>query len=496
MMTTLDPRTPVLVGGGQISRRSQPLEPVDLIALAAERAADEAGAPDLLRSVDSVYVVGLLSWRYRDPGALVGERIAASLRRSGYTGDGGTNPQALVHRAASDIAAGRSEVVLIGGGESWRTRMKLRSAGERPHWTRQGDDVPPAEMVIPDVPMRFEGQTRVGLDRPSYVYPLVEQALRIAAGRSPAEHQERLGALWSRFSEVAAGNPHAWLQQSMTGEEIALASPTNRMISSPYPKLLNSNNMVDQGAALLLCSVAAAERLGVARDQWVFPVAGAEGNDCYDLGERDRLDVSPAIRAAGRRVMELAEVGIDDIDLIDVYSCFPSAVQVAAAELGLPIDDAARPLTVTGGLTFAGGPWNNYVTHAIATIATRLRQSGQGRALVTANGGYLTKHALGVYATQPPAAGFRWESVQDEVSRAPRRESLTQYAGPGAVEAWTVVHDREGAPERGILSVLTPSGARTFAAATEPDVLARLLADDPAGARATVAADGSLAFSG
>ena len=45
-----------------------------------------------------------------------------------------------------------------------------------------------------------------------------------------------------------------------------------------------------------------------------------------------------------------------------------AAVEIAASELGLPVDEPTRPLTVTGGLTFAGGPWNNYVTHAIATM--------------------------------------------------------------------------------------------------------------------------------
>lgn len=496
MSTQLDPRTPVLVGGGQVSRRTDPLEPVDLIVHAAGLAAEEAGAPDLLAAVDSVLTVGLLSWRYRDPAALVGERIGAGPRRTGSTGDGGTGPQALVNRAAADIAAGRCDVALIGGAESWRTRMKLRAAGDRPDWTRQGEDVPAADLVLPDVPMRFEGQTRVGLDRPAYAYPLVEQALRVGAGRSAAEHRDRIGGLWSRFSEVAAGNPHAWLRQAMTAAEIAVPSPSNRMIASPYPKLLNSNNMVDQGAALLLCSAEAAERYGVPRDRWIFPQAGAEAHDRYDLGERDRLDASPAIRAAGRRTLDLAGVGIDRIDLVDVYSCFPSAVQVAAGELGLPLDDPARPLTVTGGLTFAGGPWNNYVTHAIATVASALRERGAGRALVTANGGYLTKHALGVYGTEPPAAGFRWEDVQAEVDRAPRRTSLAAYDGRGRIESWTVVHDRAGEAERGIVSVLTPEGARTFAGLTDADGLARLLGDGVAGLPVTVAADGGLALDG
>ncbi len=135
---------------------------------------------------------------------------------------------------------------------------------------------------------------------------------------------------------------------------------------------MNSNNMVDQGAVLILTTVEKATYLQIPSERWVFPYAGTDSHDTYAIGERAELYRSPAIRIAGRRVLELAGVSLDEIDFVDVYSCFPSAVQVAAAEIGLPLDDPSRPLTVTGGLTFAGGPWNNYVSHSIATMAERL----------------------------------------------------------------------------------------------------------------------------
>ena len=115
--------------------------------------------------------------------------------------------------------------------------------------------------------------------------------------------------------------------------------------------------------------------------------------------------------------------------MIDVYSCFPSAVQVAANELGLPIGDPSRPLTVTGGLTFAGGPWNNYVTHSIATMAERLVANPGQRGFITANGGYLTKHSFGVYGTEPPSHEFRWEDVQSDVDREPTRGGHRRMVG-------------------------------------------------------------------
>ncbi|SKV54848.1 acetyl-CoA acetyltransferase [Mycobacteroides abscessus subsp. massiliense] len=237
---------------------------------------------------------------------------------------------------------------------------------------------------------------------------------------------------------MAVHNAHAWSNDAYTAEEIATPGPDNRWISSPYTKLMNSNNMVEQGAVLLLTSVETARRLGIPEDRWIFPLAGSQANDTFALSERDELHRSPAIRLAGRRAFDIAGLSTDDVDLIDIYSCFPSAVQVAATELGLALDDPARPLTVTGGLTFAGGPWCNYVTHSIATMAERLRELPGAKGLITANGGYLTKHAFGIYGTEPPASGFRYEDVQAEVDQEPKTEAADGYSGAATVEAWTV----------------------------------------------------------
>jgi acetyl-CoA C-acetyltransferase len=490
----LDPRTPILVGGGQVNERDGGREPVDLIAEAARRAADEAGGRRVLARIESIRVVGMLSWRYRNAAALVGERLGAPVRHTGYTGAGGSNPQALVNAAAEDIAAGRHDAVLVGGAEAWRSRMRLRAEGQRPDWTRQDESVPPPELLIPDVPMLLENQQRTGLDRPAYVYPLFEQALRIAAGRPVDDHRSMIGDLWARFSDVAAGNPHAWTQRSYSAAEIITPSPANRWVSWPYTKLLNSNNSVEQGAAVLLCSVEMAERTGVPRDNWVFLHAGTEAHDSYDIGARGNLHRSPAIREAGAELLRLGGMGIDDIEHVDLYSCFPSAVQVAAMELGLDVQDHARPLTVTGGLTFAGGPWNNYSTHAIATMATLLRRDPGSAGLVTANGGYLTKHAMGLYSTRPPAEAFRRVDVQHRTDAHPTRRSLVQYQGTASVEAWTVVFDRAGAPERGLASVLTADGARAFAATTDVGSISVMLTEDVHNAKVSVSRDGSFAF--
>jgi acetyl-CoA C-acetyltransferase len=488
---TVDPRTPVLIGYGQVNHRddidpaTRSVEPVDLMATAARQAANSR----VIEAVDSIRVVNVLSAHYRDPGLLLGERIGASDFTTVYSPVGGNVPQSLVNQACLDIQGGRAGVVLLAGAETWRTRRGLRAKGSKLVWTVQDDSVPMAPVFGDDVPMAGDAEIRIGLDRPAYVYPLFEQALRIASGEASEDHIRRIGELWARFNAVAVHNPHAWIRKPVTAEEIRQPGPQNRMISWPYTKLMNSNNMVDQGATLVLTSVEQARRLQVPAERWVYPHAGTDAHDTPSIAERHELHRSTAIRIAGARALELAGLGIDDVDYVDLYSCFPSAVQVAAAELGLSADDSARPLTVTGGLTFAGGPWNNYVMHSIATMAELLVANPGRRALVTANGGYLTKHSFGVYSTEPPAE-FRWEDAQPAVDREPTRDALVEWEGAGTVEAWTTPFNREGQPEKAFLAVQTPDGSRALAVIADPAAAEVTVREDIGGAKVAVTADG------
>lgn len=489
----VDPRTPVLIGAGQISRRvdrgEDPIEPADLIAEALRRASEDAGlGHGALSGADAVHIVSLLSWRYRDPGLLVAQRLGASPRDTTLSGIGGNSPQSLVNMACLDIRAGRSDLVLLGGAEAWRTRSSNRRAGQEAAWTRQGDEVPLARASTPDVAMSAPGEQARGVILPVQVYPIFEQALRIELGRGLDEHLTAMAELWARFSEVAATNPHAWIQRSYTAEEIRTATPDNRMIGFPYTKLMNSNNAVEQGAGVVLCSAERAEALGVSRDRWVFPRSGSDAHDHYFVSERDRIGRSPAMRIAGAAALGLAGVGVDDVAHADLYSCFPSAVEIAANELGLGLD---RQLTVTGGLSFAGGPWNNYVMHSIATMAGVLRDDPGSVGLITANGGFITKHAFGVYSTEPPATPFRHAEPQAEIDALPRRELCEEPEGRADVEAWTVMHDRDGSPETGIVVGILDDGRRAWGVTTEPSIVKTMVTEDLAGKRAALRPDGA-----
>lgn len=506
----LDPRTPVVVGVGQVTNRPDPgialgdrPEPLDLMVTAARVAAhDAAGAPAgaaggrLLERADAVAVVASLGWRPPNPALAVAERIGADPPCLMQSVTGGNTPQSLVNQFASAIARGEHEVVLVTGAECLYTRTAAHRRPDHPalHWQTQAPDTPPATPFGVERAPATDLEMARGVHLPIHAYPLLENALRAARGWSLEEHRQRIGALWSDFSAVAARNPHAWLRRHFSAEELVVAGEGNRMIAFPYPKLCTANMQVDQGAAFVLCSVAAARSLGLPEDRWVFPLSGADACDHWFLSHRPELGRSPAIQLAGRRALEVAGVGVDDLAAVDLYSCFPVVVQMAADALGLAVDDPGRPLTLTGGLTFAGGPGNNYTSHGIAAMVERLRATPGEIGLVTGLGWYATKHAVGLYAARPPedGAGFAAADVQEEVDVLPQCRLDAEAEGDVEIETYTVLYDRDGTPSHGIAVCRTGEGNRAWGTLHQADDLAELTTTEGAGRKGRLAPGGEL----
>jgi acetyl-CoA C-acetyltransferase len=305
-----------------------------------------------------------------------------------------------------------------------------------------------------------------------------------------------MGRLFSRFSEVAAGNPEAWFQTPRTAEEITTVSDKNRMIGFPYPKLMNAIMEVDQSAAVLIASEKKARELGVPPEKWVYLHGCADAADLWHPIDRQDFHSSPAMRWTGKRAFEMAGVGLAQVVLIDLYSCFPVAVEIGAEELGLSLDDP-RGLTVTGGLPYAGGPGNNYVMHSVAAMAQKLRARPGAYGLITGNGWYLTKQSTGIYSSKPPAGPFEREDpaiLQRQIDALPHPEVVEKPQGPATIETYTVAHKREG-PFMSVIVGRDANGRRFCAnTSTDPAVLAELESREQVGRPGTVtqSADGEL----
>ncbi|GIW44020.1 MAG: acetyl-CoA acetyltransferase [Candidatus Binatia bacterium] len=464
-------RIPILVGGGQVTQRdvepAEALEPLRLMATAAERAADDAWVRiEALAELDLVAVVNILGWSYANPPGALAAHFQASPRQLWYSTLGGNTPQWLVNEIAARIAAGEVRFALLAGAEALATQQRARRAKVPLQWsTGEAPSQPNYTLVGSNRPGANDVEMSHGMTLPVVVYPLFENALRVHYGHSLEEHRRYLGEFCARMAAVAATHPNAWFPVRRSAEEIATPSKENRLVSYPYTKYMNAIMEVDQGAALLLTSVACAKKLGIPPERWVYLCGCADTQDHWFVSERVNYWSSPAIRVATREALRMAGWTVHDIDFFDLYSCFPCAVQIGRDALGIPKEDG-RALTVTGGLPYFGGPGNNYVTHSIATMLGVLRRHPGKRGLVTGLGWYITKHSVGVYSTEAPPRPFVRRDpseYQQEIDCMARPEVVLRPRGRGKVETYTIVHDRDGTPVRGVVIGRLPDGHRFLA---------------------------------
>ena len=475
-MSPVHSRTPVLVGVAQyVDRDSEPqvaLSPADMLATVARGAVADSGGTDIEAAIDTVAVIRLFadsSPLFRSPfGAYanlprsVAKRIGAAPRHLIYPPVGGNTPQMMVNRLAERIALGEAEVALIAGCEALRTQARAQKARIALDWGEDAPDAP--DPLEKDKPMVSRHEMAHGIALPVNVYPLFENALGHRYGRSPLDHREAIGRLMAPFTAVAARNPYAAIPVERTPEELTTPDGDNRYIGYPYTKYLNSNMFVDQAAALLMMSTEAADRSGVPQDRRVYLHGCADTNEKLLVSDRVDYWSSPAVRTGAAHALAQAGASPADLSFIELYSCFPSAVEIAADMIGLAHDDP-RGLTLTGGLPYFGGPGNNYSTHGIAEMVGRCRNRPDGLGLVFANGGYLTKHSFGVYSGTPTQGAWRRTApaaYQAEIDAMPSPRLVEAPDGAGTIETFTVVHDR-GRPAFAIIVGRLDGGDRFLA---------------------------------
>jgi len=507
---TIDPRTPVVVGVGQAAERIddvgyRALSPIDLAAEAARAAAEDTGVDSdlVVRTIDTIACTR--QFEYSTPSApaplgkstkyplSVANRIGATPRRAVLEVAGGQSPQHLVTEFAREILAGRADTVLLAGAEAMSTIRHLAKADERPDFS---DDPADPDDLFEDRGFGLFGLTTMeqashGLTNAPVQYALLENARRAARGASREKYASAMGALFAPFTKVAAGNPFSAAPEEHDAEELATVTDRNRMIADPYPRFLVARDQVNQGAAVLLTSVAEARRLGIPEAKWVFLHGHADLRE-PNLLERQNLGEAPSAVAAVRHALDVAGLALDDVDFFDFYSCFPIAVSNITETLGLSPDDP-RGLTLTGGLPYFGGAGNNYSMHAIAEAVARVRAKPGSHALVSANGGVLSKTSVGIYGAAPVELRQDDSSrLQHEIDALDAPAHVPHPRGWATIETYSVMHGRKH--KTGIvIGRLEVGGGRFLAkvASEDRELLALLeTADQPVGERFYVSAFG------
>ena len=459
-------KIPILVGCGQITQNEPDLlaalSPMQLVESAAYEAIQDCSVgKSLIKLLDTIVVIRSFSdtsWRFtcpfgkysNPPLSLAKYLCAENVKRLIYTYPGGNMPQWCVNRMFEMITQGEIEIGMIAGGEALATQKAAQRANLILNWNEQiGNNY---EKWGIETRGWSEIEDRHRMSGAIFAYPLIENAIRGIKGRSIEEHLLEMGKMLSSFASVAATNPLADRKERFTPYQIANATSENPYIGFPYTKLMNSNAFIDQSSAIILTSVAKAKQLNIPKEKWVYLHGCADAHDHWFLSDRINFYSSPAMSTVARETFDMADCSISEIDAFDIYSCFPSAIQIACDEMGLDIDDP-RNLTVTGGLPYFGGPGNNYVTHSIAEMMNIVRSRPGIKGLVTANGNYITKQSAGIYSTEPIEKPFspKDPSIYQAEINSKKGPTVTEFAnGKAIIETYTIMYDRSG-PSYGIL---------------------------------------------
>ncbi len=467
-------RIPVVVGGGQFTNRiedpSSAPDPFELMTEAAKLAASDAGAGGTdggagssgwLGRLTHCWTVHSLSLRHADPAAEIARRIGAPANtETRCSGMGGNIPQWLVNRAADLVSSGSRPVVLVVGAEALATRRRAKKAGVSLDWpSSEGwpEMWPPLELDMGVHPL----EDAHGLRQATTVYALIESAIAHAAGEDRASHARKMGELMAGLNEVAVANPYSWFRERREASDLVTVTGDNRMIATPYPKYLNAVMDVDMSAAVIVTDAQTARESGLAPDSVAYLRGRADASEVWYLSQRTEIHRSPALEDCFISALGQAGISAEEVSAFDLYACFPSSVEVSRDAFGAGNGDR-RPLTLTGGLPYHGGPGSNYVTHAVCNALAHVR-SGAGPAVVHGNGYYLTKHAVGVYSAEAPGSGQ--EATKERDLGTPTLELEPEANGKATIVGWTVPYGRDGNAEPGIIIADTAKGTRAIARA-------------------------------
>ncbi len=473
-MAAADANAGLLVGVGTAMQDRAPGEGVDAVHLmidAAKAAGADSGVNGLLARVGRVYV-SQGTWRAPDAGRSIARAIGAPNARSVFV-QLGIPQQALIDQALTAINRGDVEAALVVGGEAKARDDRARRAGIT--LPSAGDTgTTPDEVQTPLSEIVAAAELAIGFVVPVQQYAAIDNAVRAAEGRSIPAHTAEIDTLWSRFDGVALTNPAAAFAAGRSAEQLRDPEPDNRMLAFPYNKWHATHWSVDQAGALLLCSRRLADELGIESERRVYPLVSLESSHSVSLSKRAALHRWPAMNVLGHAAEAHLGVRLADIELVELYSCFPAAVRIQQRELGLALD---RTPTMTGGMPFAGGPFNNVVFQATAAMVQRLRTDPGQLGLVTTVSGLLTKPGLAIWSCDPgERAPLLADLAEAAASATELRNVIEGYVGPAIVATYTV---RTG--QSGLEAVVigdTPDGDRVVAIISDPDAARAALTDE------------------
>ncbi|MBU2452050.1 MAG: hypothetical protein KJ668_01910 [Proteobacteria bacterium] len=476
-------RKVVVAGWGQVTQPKElnktALDPMGLMTRAARKAADLMTSATVLTHLDGIMVVRTLSRHYASPAKQLAQTLGATPKFTHVSGIGGNSPQTLINIAAGMIARNQLDSILIAGAEAYVQRQTNTKKVESALFRGIPKDYPGDDFIGSTL---LENQH--GIEHPLQGFPLFETALWAASGMDLQAYLMKIGTMWSSFSQTAKTHPYAWSKTMKTAEQIITPGPTNRPVAFPYTMFMNSFVTVDQGAAVILMSEETAKKYAPKNQQPVYFLGGYAEDRQRFMVQKSDFTSSPPLKAAVEKALARSGMPLESLDCFDLYSCFPCAVSIAKKMIGIT-DDDPRPLTLTGGLGFFGGPGNNYSLHGVATLAQKICTGEKSNGLVTALGWFMHKHAAGIYGSEPLTGEFKDYDVRDKkdsLAGNPPVKIKHQVNGPGTIETYTVIYSMDQKPSYAVLYGKTRDNFRFISRTKDhPDIFKLLITKSQVG---------------
>ena len=429
---------PVVIGVGCINQKDS-FDNLDealiLMEKATQLAISDSTNDDIKKYIDEIQIPKGY-WKYRDPGKWIASRNGIKDIKTSITKIG-VLQQNLINSACKRIVDGDIRASIILGGES-RYKKILAEIEQKDFIETELIDNPDFYIKADDdlqleVEAKELGNMAVGY------YSIMESSLR--SNSDFDEHHKKIAKLYEKFSQVSSSNPLAWNDKEYTYEEILNPSQKNPTLAFPYNKFHCTSWNVNQAAAIIICSNEIADLLDVPESKRVYPLASSENNHMIATLQRPNLSKSTGMDLAADFILDICNKHDISPNLFDLYSCFPVAVEMFANSLGIK---KFNNITVTGGMSFAGGPLNSYVINSTVKMIETIRQD-VNVGIVTGVSGMMTKQSYALWSNNP-SIKFVHKDVTSKAKEIDIPVELSDLnKGFGLVLGYTVLYSENSA---------------------------------------------------
>ena len=434
----VDQIKPCIIGVAQKTwRPTKGYAPHPLVQAAeiAKIAAADCTNESVLSFINELDLVLPLSWKYDDPCSQLAAALSLPDGERKLSGLSGTSPQRFINDAAESIIQGRKRAILVCGAEAFATRKLAKKQQLELGWPAPTRRNAPA-FEDPLIPTEITHE----VFQAYATFAMLDSARRAHLGIGLEEYRKNEAEMMAKLSTVAAENTAAWFARAYGSDDLFNLDTSNRMIAYPFSRNTMAFMDVDMASAVIVASEDLADELGVPKEKRVYLHGWDYQKEPPYIAQRKDLWRCPSMENAGHNAMAMAGVTINDIQHLDLYSCFPSALNFCKDALEIS-DTDGRSLTVTGGLPYFGGPGNNYTAHSITAMVQKLRQNDGQFGLTSGIGMHMTNHVFTIFSTNKPDRLVIPKASSGEQQVCVIEERVD---GPAIIMAYTVLHEKSG----------------------------------------------------